>query len=133
MTRKSTLRTHAYPLQRFFPGLSIPFCNLLRRLENPLFQYLHPLHRGELARDQSQHDVFVPGQRSERLEPSCARSVVFEIVCVDVEILEEFGRDNVISAFGEMSPVDEIAAAEMDAHVHVCGAMAQTIVVELDV
>lgn len=69
----------------------------------------------------------------ERFEASCARGVVFQVIGVDVEILEEFGRDHIVSAFGEMSPVYEIASTEMDAHVHIFGAVAQTIVVELDV
>jgi hypothetical protein len=59
--------------------------------------------------------------------------VVFQIVGVDVQVLEELSGDGVVAAFGEVARADEVAAAEVDADVEVRGAGAEAFIVEGDV
>jgi len=59
--------------------------------------------------------------------------VVFQIEGVDIEILEQSARNDVVRSLRKMPPTDEISSAQMDARVHVMWALGYRVVVEIDV
>ena len=130
MTRKPTLRTNTHPLQRLPHTLSTTLRNKLRSLQNPPLHLLQILQRRKFTRNDAQNHILVFRERLQRFEAAGARGVVFEVVRVDVEVLEEFLGDAVVAAFGEVAAVDEVAAADV---VHVGGALGDAGVVEGDV
>lgn len=80
----------------------MPTSNSLRRRLDPLLQLLRVLKLRELGRHQPQHDALMLGKMPERLERPRALGVVFKIVRVDVDLLEELDGDAVVSAFTEV-------------------------------
>lgn len=133
MTRKATLWADASPLQRLFPSFTVSLCHDISRCVDPLLQLLLIFQLWELARDHTQNDILVLRQVCEWLEATSARRIILKVVCMDIHALEQLCRDSVVAAFAEMARVDEVAAAEVHADVHVGGDLRDALVVELDV
>lgn len=125
MTRKSALRTDAQPLQRGCPVPvgAIARGDILGGLVDSLHHLVRILERGELGRHDAEHDVFIRGQVFERREAAGARRVVLEVEGVDVERGEHGLGDAVVGAFAEVLGAEVVAAAEVDAQVHVLGSL----------
>lgn len=133
VTRKPTLRADTEPLQRLLARTPRPTGHHVRSRVHPCLHLLLILELGELARQDAQDDVFVLRQVHQRLEAAGARRVVLEVVRVDVQGLEELDGDAVVAALGEVARVYKVAAAEVDADVHVRRAGREAGVVEGDV
>ena len=133
MRAEAALRTHAHPLQRFLPRLPGPFGHEVSRLVEARHHLRLVLQAAQLGRDDPHDDVLVLRQVAQGLEPARALGVVLEVEGVDVEVTEEFGRDDVVGALGEVAAADEVAAAQVHARVHVGRAGGDAVVVQLDV
>lgn len=133
MTREPTLRAHPQPPQRIPSTLTIPPRHKVRSLIHPPLHLIQILQFRKLARDDAEDHILVLRQALQRLKASGSGRVVLEVVRVHVEIPEELLGDAVVAAFGEVTAVDEVAAAEVDADVHVGGAVGDAVVVESDV
>ena len=88
---------------------------------------------GELASDDTEDDVLVRGKELEGLEAAGARGVVFEVVGVHVQLLEELDGNAVVTALGEVTAADEVTAAQMNTDVQIGGQVDEDVVVLLDV
>lgn len=133
VTSKATLRANTNLIKRLLQGNPVTLSNELSGIIDALLHLLLVLELGELGGHDTEDDVLVAGQLLERLEAAGARGVVFEVVGVDVEFLEELGGDTVVAALREVARADEVAAAEVDADVEVGGPLGEAVVVQLDV
>lgn len=113
MTREPTLRTHPHPSQRFLPSLSVPLGDNFRSLINPALHLLLVFEFRELGRHDAEDDRFVLWEEGEGLKSAGTGSVVFEVVGVDVEGLEELGGDSVVGAFAEVAGADKVSCTQM--------------------
>lgn len=69
----------------------------------------------------------------QRFEAAGARRVVLEVVRVHVQRGEELRSDAIVAALGEVARVDEVAAAEVHADVHVRGDAGDAVIIQGDV
>lgn len=90
------------------------------------------VERGLLRAHDAEDDDLVFGQVTQGLEVTAARIVVLEEVGVNVQLLEEDLRDGLVAARGEPFAA-VVAAAEVDADLHVCGALGDGLVDELGI
>ena len=87
MRCKSTLRADTALLDGVFARLASALCNPLSGLVNTSDHLVLALELREFRCDDTEYDVLVPGKVSKRLEATCARCIVFEVVGVDIKIL----------------------------------------------
>lgn len=113
MGTESTLGTETNTLERFFPRLLRPFRDGIRSLVDSVLDFFLVLQLAKLGADRADDDILVLGEILQRFESSGPLRVVLEVECVDVEILEQLARNDVVRPFSEMSPADEVASAEM--------------------
>lgn len=107
---KPTLRAHTQSPQGFFSTLVIALRDKISSLIHPLLHLIHVFLLREFASDDTEYDVLVLRQALQRLKASCSGCVVFEIVCINVQVLEELLCNTVVATFREVAAVDEIAA-----------------------
>ena len=62
-------------------------------------------HRRELAGYKSENHGFVPRKMFERLECSCPFRVVFQVVAINIDVIEELNGDSVISTLAKVHSV----------------------------
>ena len=62
-------------------------------------------HLREFGRDKSEDESLVPREELERLERPRTVRVVFEIISVYVDLLEQLYRDTVVPAFAKMHAI----------------------------
>lgn len=107
---KATLRVHNRSPQGFFSTLVIALCDKISSLIHPPLHLIHVFLLREFASDDTEYDVLVLRQALQRLKASCSGCVVFEIVCINVQVLEELLCNTVVATFREVAAVDEITA-----------------------
>ena len=111
MRSKTTLWANTDLVKRSIEGDVVTLSNKLSSINDPLLHLLLILKLGELASDNTQNDVLVSGQELEGLETTGARGVVLEVVCVDVQLLEELNSNTVVATLGEVPATDKVTAA----------------------
>lgn len=119
-------------LDRVLARLSGTLGNPVRSLVDTRNHLLLVLELGELRGDHTKDNILVLGQVLERLEATGAGCIVLEVVCVDVQVLEELLRNVVVCALGEVTAADVVTTAKMNAKVHVRRSL-EALVVKLDV
>ena len=90
----------------------------LCRFVDPALQLILALELAVLGRHQAENRDLALRQEAQRFETASARTVVFEIVDVDVDAVEQQFGDRVVTAFRDPR-AGEIAAAQMHRHYHV--------------
>lgn len=113
MGTESALWAETDTLERFFPRLLRPFRDSIGSLVDSVLDLFLVLQLAELGADRADDDVLVLREILQRFESSGSLRVVLEVECVDVEILKQLACNDVVRAFSEMSPADEVASAEM--------------------
>ena len=88
MRRKSALRAHTDRIQGLLSRLSASLGNEVSSLVDPRNHLIFVLEFGEFGGYNAEDDVFVLWEVSEGLETASTGCVIFEVVCVDVEVLD---------------------------------------------
>ncbi len=121
MRTEPALRTDADPLERLLARLAGPFSHKVRSLIYPSLRLLFVLQLPQLGTDTTDDDILVLGQELERLESAGPLGVIFQIEGVDVQILKQLLRNDVVRSLGEVAATDEVASAQVHACMHVLG------------
>jgi hypothetical protein len=95
---KTTLRRNTHTLQSLLSRLPTALGNEISSLVHSLYHLLLVLQLRELASNNTQDNILVLGQMLQRLETSCARGIVLEVISIHIQILEEFGGNVIVSA-----------------------------------
>ena len=133
MTCKPTLRAHTQSLQRFLSSLIVTLRYEISSLIHPLLHRLQVFHFREFASNNTEYDVLVRRQAFQWFEASCSRGIVLEVVCIHVHFLKQLLCNAIVATFGEVTAVDKVAATEMYADMHICGAFGEAVIVKVDV
>jgi hypothetical protein len=133
MTGDSALWADAQSLQCLLLRLARSLRDKFGSFVDSLDEVFLLLELGELGADETENRTLVLGQVSEGFEASSAFGVVFEVVAVDVELVEQHDGDAVVASLTKVHAVLEVSSAQVDSNSHVFGNVPNTIVVELDV
>jgi hypothetical protein len=76
---------------------------------DPPFQHVFRFELGKFTRDESQHHALVFRYQAQRFEGSRSRRIVFEEIRVDVDLVEQRIRDEIVAAL--RAPMTLIVAA----------------------
>lgn len=133
MAGETALRADTDLVEGLLDGDVVALGDELGGVVDALLHLLLVLELGELAGHDTQDDVLVLGELLQGLEATGTGSVVFEVVGVHVELLEELGGDAVVATLGEVTAADEVTTADVHTDVEVGGALGQQVVVQLDV
>ena len=128
-----TLWADSNPLQSLLTRLTASLRDEVGRLEYPLLDLVLVLQFAELGADGTDDDILILGEELERLEATRTGRIVLKIESVHLEVGEELLGDDVVCTLGEVAATNEVAAAQMDACVEVCGQLADAVVVEANV
>lgn len=133
MGAETALRRYTDTLECLLLGLAASLGDVLCSLENTGFHLLLILELRDLGANDTHDDVLVLGKELEGLETAGALGIILEVERVDVEVLEELLRDDVVRTLGEVATPDEVAAAQVNTGVHVFGKLAYCVVVQSNV
>ena len=131
--RESALGRDTDPLQCFVYGLPRTARHDPCSFKHTFPQLFLVFQLWEFTRDQTQHDRFVLRTVFQRVERACnarqqlesrkkglglgkrtsARGVIFEVVTVDIQGVEQLYRDRIIPPFREMDRVPKVSSAEV--------------------
>src|SRR5947209_2991814 len=93
MRGKTTLRTNTTLLDCIFMRLTSALGDPIGGLIDASDHFILILELREFRGDDAENDVLVLWKMGQRLETTCTRRVVFEIVCVDIEVLKRSIQD----------------------------------------
>lgn len=84
---ESTLWTNAALLESILARLPCAFRNPISGLVDTSDHFVFTLELGEFRGDDTKNDVFVLRKIRKRLEAAGTGGIVFEVICVDVQVL----------------------------------------------
>lgn len=133
MSTETTLRAEPDSLERLLLRLTRTLGHEVGGLVYSILDLFLLLQLPEFGADGADDHVLVLRQVFQGLKPACSLRVVLEVEGVDIQVLEELAGDDIVRTFGEMSPADEVASAQMHTSVKVVGDIGQRVVVKSNV
>lgn len=130
---ETTLRANTDLVQGCLDRDVVALGDDLGSVVDTLLHLLLVFHGGELAGHNTEDDILVSGQVLEGLETTGTLSVILQVVSVDVQLLEQFNGDTVITTLGEVTATNEVSAAQVNTNVEILGQTDEAVVVQLDV
>jgi len=130
---ETTLRANTNLVQGCLNRDVVALSDDLGSIEDTLLHLLLVFHGGELAGHNTENDILVSGQVLEGLEATGTLSVILQVVSVDVQLLEQFNSDTIITTLGEVTATNEVTAAQVNTDVEILGQTDKAVVVQLDV
>lgn len=109
MTSKPTLRTHSHPVQGLLSGLIGSFSDNVGGAIDSLSELLLIFQFCKFGCNNPQNDILVFGEMKQWLKSPSPRSVILQIECIDVEVLEELCGNVLVASFGKVTRSKEIA------------------------
>lgn len=88
MRCESTLWTDTALLKSILARLACAFCNPISSLVDTSNHFILALELGEFRSDDTEHNVFILRKICKRFEAAGTGCIVFEIIGVDVQVLQ---------------------------------------------